>query len=609
MHYAQLIQIMVALVLVVGAPSAGPLPSWHTGEIFAAFVLVAFMWFLLVSVAIKKTRSSWEMAIMVERLQWASLIPLSIDLYFLDIKALALNALPFSRFPTLIELAGIALYIFYLIITWSTVHIVRKRRGYAHLTLSSELSYQLRMILPALAPYFVLAFTQDLLRLLPFAPLKRIMETIWFQVGFFCLFVMVMIFFVPPLIVRSWSCKPMPSGPLRSRIENFFRKANVRFADILLWPLRGGTTCTAAVLGIFPRWRYVLITPCLIESLSLPEIEAVLAHEASHIRHRHLLWYVFFVGAYSAILYRILDPLWVWCLSHPMMLDLLTSLRNSPPVLQSLLTVTPLALLVILYFRFLMGYFMRHFERQADLGVFNVHGHPWHLIQALEKVALLSGDIRDLPSWHHFSIKERVDFLSEAARNPAVVKRQELDLFRKKLAFILVSVFLVCLPWFLPVASWEARARNNFTMTYIDQVLSRGERQPEVYLFLGNFLMDKKEYARAEEAYKTALKLSPDDPELLNGLAWLYATAKDPRFLRPREALLLATKAVSMKPAPHILDTLAESQFINGYVKQAIRTEKEALKKAKNMKDYYEKQLARFQKKLPGASFGPAPPS
>jgi len=42
--------------------------------------------------------------------------------------------------------------------------------------------------------------------------------------------------------------------------------------------------------------------------------------------------------------------------------------------------------LMVLYFRFLFGYFIRNFERQADLHVFKAIGNSQSIISAFEKL-------------------------------------------------------------------------------------------------------------------------------------------------------------------------------------------------------------------------------
>ena len=80
---------------------------------------------------------------------------------------------------------------------------------------------------------------------------------------------------------------------------------------------------------------------------------------------------------------------------------------------------------LIIYFRFIMGFFMRHFERQADTYAAITLHDPTPIISSLEKIALLSGKIRDVPSWHHFSIRQRVEFLLKSNENPGLIKRHK----------------------------------------------------------------------------------------------------------------------------------------------------------------------------------------
>jgi ATP/maltotriose-dependent transcriptional regulator MalT len=66
----------------------------------------------------------------------------------------------------------------------------------------------------------------------------------------------------------------------------------------------------------------------------------------------------------------------------------------------------------------------------------------------------------------------------------------------------------------------------------------------------------------------------------------------------PERALALAQRAVAVDRQVHILDTLAESFFINGEIEAALATEKEALSMAKKDKSYYQQQIFKFEKAL-----------
>ena len=77
-------------------------------------------------------------------------------------------------------------------------------------------------------------------------------------------------------------------------------------------------------------------------------------------------------------------------------------------------------LVLLIYFRYVMGFFMRHFERQADLYSALAIGTPEYTVSSLEKIAFAGGKSRDLPSWHHFSISERVACLRRTIGDPGL---------------------------------------------------------------------------------------------------------------------------------------------------------------------------------------------
>jgi len=113
---------------------------------------------------------------------------------------------------------------------------------------------------------------------------------------------------------------------------------------------------------------------------------------------------------------------------------------------------------------------------------------------------------------------------------------------------------------------------------------------------LGDIYYNAKNYSGVKQAYEKALTLNPDNPHVLNNLAWLYATCDDLSYRNSKRALKLSKKAATLLKAPHILDTLAESYFINGKYEKAISTELRALELVKNNRSHYNKQLEKFRK-------------
>ncbi len=92
--------------------------------------------------------------------------------------------------------------------------------------------------------------------------------------------------------------------------------------------------------------------------------------------------------------------------------------------------------------------------------------------------------------------------------------------------------------------------------------------------------------------------MAPQHARALNNLAWLYATCEETSCRDPERALVLAKRVAALEKEAHILDTLAESYFINGDIEAALATEKEALAIAKKDRAYYLEQIARFEEML-----------
>jgi tetratricopeptide (TPR) repeat protein len=97
------------------------------------------------------------------------------------------------------------------------------------------------------------------------------------------------------------------------------------------------------------------------------------------------------------------------------------------------------------------------------------------------------------------------------------------------------------------------------------------------------------------DIYEKFLSAEPDNPTALNNLAWVYATCEDTRLQNPQRALNLAKKATAIVEEPHILDTLAESYYINGHHAEAIAAATRALRLARDNLSYYEEQLTKFK--------------
>jgi STE24 endopeptidase len=228
---------------------------------------------------------------------------------------------------------------------------------------------------------------------------------------------MVAVIFVlsPALLVHVWRTRPLADGELRKRIERLCGQVNLRYRQLRIWDT-AGVIANAGVMGLHPAVRYVLVTDALLENMDDAQILAVFGHEAGHVKHHHLGYFlVYTAGAMTLCLAAVG---YVVSLFPP-----------DTPVRELELMQMGLSLLsVALIWGVGFGWLSRRFERQADVygawcagleaaadgdgakAATLAAGAPT-FVMALENVGLLNGMSRSARNFRHGSIASRVSFL------------------------------------------------------------------------------------------------------------------------------------------------------------------------------------------------------
>ena len=515
-------------------------------------------------------------------------------LFFTDIKYYCTVFSLDDRLPVLTNIAGLALFITFLSLMWLTA-----RKSYSFVfgkryPLSTFLALNIKTNLPIVLPWVTLSLFYDLLALAPFDGLKSFISSTLGDLLFFIIFLVFIMIFFPPIVRRLWGCKKLPDGPLKDHLSKFCRRQNFK-VELYIWPLFEGRVLTAGVMGMIPGLRYILLTPAIIEAMTSAELEAVMAHEIGHVKKKHLLMYVLLIGGFSAIAGLLAEPLFYYSFSFEWVFKLLTSENMNPDTIIGLIVGVPFLILLLFYFRFVFGYFIRNFERQADLYVIKILGSGRALVSAFDKIAGTSGQSKKKPNWHHFGLGERIETLERCEKEPSLIDSQDKKVRRSLIIYVFLLLAAAGLVKQVPT---DEMARD-YQEKYIElDLLSRVQNIEDKALWfqlVGDLMINRQMEQRALVAYNKALEIDPANPVVLNNLAWLLLTSEDSTLRDPLRALVLAQRAVLKNSRAHVLDTLATAYWANGLVEEAIRTEMEALSGATSQRAFYRDQIEKFR--------------
>jgi STE24 endopeptidase len=249
--------------------------------------------------------------------------------------------------------------------------------------------------------------------------------------------------YIPRVIQRAWQCTNLHESALKTRLDALCSKLKFKHAGLKTWAVMRDTH-NAAIIGVIPKFRYVMFTENLVNHFPPNWVEAVLAHEIGHSKYRHLIIYPFItIGMMLITIFALnfaIDPIYTF-------FDQMD--RDYPGLYweESYFFVTYglFALILGATFRLFFGFFSRLFERQADLYIFEACVDANHMVEALNAIGNYSGNIHDKPNWHHYSIRERMNFLTQASSSPTLIAahHRKVRLILKGYFLALVAAFTI----------------------------------------------------------------------------------------------------------------------------------------------------------------------
>jgi Zn-dependent protease with chaperone function len=526
------------------------------------------------------------------RLSLAAIVLFSLDLYLLNLPVFFAGWAIFQHMPTLLALLFLSLFLCYLIVIWFFAYPAYRDIYGSKFTRNAYIKSNISITVPLLLPWLFISGLADILAALPFAWPRQFLSTTEGEIIYVLFVICGVVILYPLLIQRFWGCKPVETGPVRSRIEAICGKANLRFRNILYWPIYEGRMITAGVMGLFSKFRYILVTRAMLRLLTPEEVDTVIAHEIGHVKKYHMLFYIFLLCGFFILVSMVMAPLYtILTFAMEPVFNFLMDLGLSTSMLYSISLCLNLIILVIIYFRYIFGYFMRNFERQADTFVYTMFNSSAPLIATFEKIAAYSGMPADRPNWHHFSIKERIDFLKQCESDRSRISHHNRKVRTGILLYFLGVMIIGIVGYQLNFGKTGVYIAEHIILQQID----KNPDNPQFYAQLGDLYYRLENFEGVQQAYQKSLELKPDSPYVLNNLAWFYATCREHRYRNPEKALALSQRAAHIKESPEILDTLAESYYVNGMYRKALTVGQRAMALQPENPAHFIEQIEKFK--------------
>jgi Zn-dependent protease with chaperone function len=584
---------VVFAVSVSAAPDQTWLPPWLALSLFA-LLLLAFSLIAKRMFSPSRISSSGQYFAAEKKVSILATVLFIASFFAFDLKYYTQPLSWNNNLPALANLFGLLFFFVFLTIMWLRAWPRYQQIFYSSVSSGDFVLNNIKTNLTIILPWLVLSLGFDLLTSLPVAGLENWLRGTWGDLFVFLIFLVLLGLLFPPVVLRLWGCRPMEPGPLRDSIERFFQRQDFS-AGIFYWPLFEGRMVTAGVMGIVPRYRYLLLTPGLLSALDQEELEAVLAHEIGHVKRYHLVLYLILFLGFSLIAEAVSEPLSLFLLKSDWFDQLLSWLQVSPNKLLIFFVAAIIFILMLLYFRFLFGYFIRNFERQADLHVFKAQKTAFPLIRSFEKIAAMSGNIRDKKNWHHFGIGERIDFLEKCGHNPKHIRLHDWKVYGSlAVYFFLVSIGTWAL-YHLDTEELSGRLHARYLQVILEEEIEKSPGNIQLFKQLGDVMLKQGEERAALHAYEKAIQSPPVSLELANNLARLLLTAQDRSLRDPVRALDLARSAAHFSEQGYILDTFATALWANNRVEEAVAVTRKAAVIDQENPAYYQNRLRIFQ--------------
>ncbi len=249
---------------------------------------------------------------------------------------------------------------------------------------------------------------------------------------------------IPFLFLFIWQTRPISDRQLLKSLRAVCQNSGVSIARMRVWKT-GNQIANAAVTGLLPGFRIVLLTDALLKHFTLEEVTAIVRHEVGHVKLLHLPLKIFFVVLPMVAL--IVDQTH----AHGIHQWLANAVGASGVFGFSGAQVTQcvIAVLFIIYLFAVLRWLNHRLEHEADLfaamelGPNHSPQTNQHTRSALEKLGAIAPQQLNRSTFLHPSISSRIALLESAERDGSIAKTFQRSLRRRNLVILIPWVALL----------------------------------------------------------------------------------------------------------------------------------------------------------------------
>lgn len=249
----------------------------------------------------------------------------------------------------------------------------------------------------------------------------------------------------PWLVTRFWKTGQIEDQQLDQKLMAICKQANIGVRQIKIWKT-GFQMANAAVTGLLPGTRVILLSDLLLKQFEPEEVEAIVRHEAGHVRLKHLPLKMMFIVV----------PMLVLMIDRASQTGITSRLAEMLSASGGTLTGEHAAHVMAIGFAFYLLVVLRwlshKMEFEADLFAatdLSTAGSDLCVDQtraALWRLAVLSPDQFRKRTMMHPSIKDRIMFIEKIADDPALADVYRRAFSRRKWIVMMLWGIVLLMP-------------------------------------------------------------------------------------------------------------------------------------------------------------------